>query len=250
MAVREKRRVVLAEDDADRAREMGGILETVGAYEVWITKRRGAVEGLLEQTNALWVILDLNLEDGNAADIVPDLRRRFKKDILIIVLSGFYEEYKEFDLLAKGVDLYLRKPYEPKALLAQMAVLLARLEGKELQETSGLKLAFGGGILDVDRGVYKKGDDRVKVPRVQMQMIRRLASARDDDGWQFVERGELVVELWADDFAEDPEAAVERVRKLRTRMRETLGMEITETRVDYARHLPSIRLSSEVKVVA
>jgi DNA-binding response OmpR family regulator len=246
---RDRKRGVLAEDDVDRAREMQEILETVGGYDVWLTKRRAEVIKLLDDTNARWVILDLNLQDGNAGEIVPDIRDRFGSSVIIVVLSGYYEDYPEYELLAKGADLYLRKPYDPKALLQQMETLLARMEGKEMRRGKGLKLEFGGGLLDVDRGVYTKGRSEVTIPEMQMKLIRRLVAARDEQGWQYVERGELVVHVWGKDYDQDPLVSVERVRRVRSRLRDTLGIEMIESRWEGTRHIPKYRLSGEVKLV-
>jgi DNA-binding response OmpR family regulator len=249
VAGRDYRRVVIAEDEIDRAREMTEILETIGGYDVWVSKRRAEVQGLLDETNAGWLILDLNLEDGNAAELVPGLRSRYGKEVFILVLSGYFEDYPEYDLLAEGADFYLRKPYGPKALLQQMETLRARMEGRELRQDEGIKLKFGGGILDVDRGIYSRGGDEIAIPSVQSKLIRLLASARDEYGWDYVERGEVIMHIWGEDFERDPVASTDRLRKLRTRMRANLGLEITEVRMEGTRHLPSYRLSGDVELV-
>lgn len=249
MAGRDYRRVVIAEDEIDRAREMTEILEVIGGYDVWVTKRRSEVQGLLDETNAGWLILDLNLEDGNAAEIVPALRSQYGTEVFILILSGYFEDYPEYDLLAEGADFYLRKPYGPKALLQQMETLRARMEGRELRQDEGIKLKFDGGVLDLDRGVYTKGGDEIMIPSTQAKLIKLLASSRDEHGWMYVERGEAVMYIWGEDFERDPVASTERLRKLRTRMRGNLGIEITETRMEGTRHLPSYRLSGEVKLV-
>jgi DNA-binding response OmpR family regulator len=243
-------RVVVAEDDIDRAREISEILETIGGYEVWVTKRRADVRDLLDETNAGWLILDLNLEDGNSAEVVPGLRARYGRDVFILILSGYFEDYPEYDLLAEGADFYLRKPYQPKALLQQMETLRARMEGRELRQEESLKLKLGGGVLDLDRGVYTKGKDDVTIPSIQLKLIKLLASARDERGWLYVERGEIIMHVWGDDFEKDPTASTERLRKVRTRMRANLGVEITEVRMEGARHNPSYRLADDVKLVS
>jgi DNA-binding response OmpR family regulator len=113
----------------------------------------------------------------------------------------------------------------------------------------GLRLKFGGGILDLDRGEYTKGRNEITIPSVQLKLLKRLAAAGGEHGWLFVERGELVMHLWGEDFEKEPSASVERLRKVRTRMRETLGVEITEIRMEGARHNPSYRLLDDVKLV-
>jgi DNA-binding response OmpR family regulator len=242
-------RVVVAEDDFDRAREMSEILETIGGYEVWVTKRRADVRDLMDETNAGWLILDLNLEDGNSAEIVPDLRSRYGTEVFILILSGYFEDYPEYDLLAEGADFYLRKPYEPKALLQQMETLRARMEGRELRQDEGIKLSFEGGVLDLDRGVYTQGKDEITLPSIQLKLLKLLASARDEHGWVYVDRGEVIMYVWGEDFERDPTASTERLRKVRTRLRNNLDFEMTEVKIEGARHNPSYRLVEDVKWV-
>jgi DNA-binding response OmpR family regulator len=123
MSLRDYRRIVLAEDEPERALEMSHVLEALGNYEVRTTKYKREVLDLVDHTSAGWLILDLNLEDGNSADLVPLIREEYGEEVIIIVLSGYFEDYPEYSLLSKGVDLYLRKPYSPKAMLMQMESL-------------------------------------------------------------------------------------------------------------------------------
>ena len=249
MAGRDYGRVIVAEDDFDRAREISELLEMIGGYEVWVTKRMMDIRGLLDETNSGWLILDLNLEDGNSTEIVPMLRSRYGTEIFILILSGYFEDYPEYDLLAEGADFYLRKPYEPKALLQQMETLRARMEGKELRKDEGIKLEFNGGTLDLDRGLYVKGKDEITVPGIQLKLVKLLATARDEYGWAYVDRGEAIMYLWGEDFERDPTATTERLRKVRTRLRNSLDFEMTEVKMEGARHNPSYRLVEDVKLV-
>jgi two-component system alkaline phosphatase synthesis response regulator PhoP len=242
-------RVVIAEDELDRAQEMMQLLETIGGYQVWTTKWKAEVMSLLAETNAGWLILDLNLEDGNSAEIVPIIRKTYKKDVFILVLSGYFEDFPEYELLSGGADLYLRKPYRPKALLQQMESLRARMEGRELRQDEGIKLRFEGGILDVDRGIYRKKNKEIAIPAGQAKLIKLLASARDKDGWQYVDRPDVIMYLWGEDFDIDPVTTTERLRKVRARLRSTLGKEIIDIKSEGTGRLPSYKLSSEIEWV-
>jgi len=250
MLGRDYDRVVIAEDKLDRAREMMQLLEAIGGYQVWTTKWKADVLGLLSETNAGWLVLDLNLEDGNSAEIVPIIKKTYGSEVFILVLSGYFEDYPEYDLLAGGADLYLRKPYRPKALLQQMESLRARMEGREMRQEEGIKLMFDGGMLDVERGVYKKGTKEVAIPAGQAKLIQLLASARDHDGWRYVDRPEVIMYMWGEDFDIDPLTTTERLRKVRARLRATLGKEIIDIKSEGTGRLPSYKLSSEIELVA
>ena len=249
MPNRDYDRVVIAEDELDRAQEMMRILETIGGYQVWTTKWKAEVVSLLAETNAGWLILDLNLEDGNSAEIVPVLRKAYGSKVFILILSGYFEDYPEYDLLAGGADLYLRKPYRPKALLQQMESMRARMEGREMRQDEGIKLKFSDGILDVDRGIYKKGTQEITIPAGQSKLIKLLASARDDDGWVYVGRPDVIMYMWGEDFEIDPVTTTERLRKVRARLRATLGQKIIDIKSEGTGRLPSYKLSADIELV-
>lgn len=246
MAKRNYDRIVLAEDDLERASEMRVILEKIGTYHVRVIKRKREVMRLLRESAAGWLILDLNLEDGNASELVPRIREKYGNDVFIIILSGYFEDYPEYDLLSRGADLYLRKPYRPKALLMQMETLRARMEGVELKHDEGLKLGIGDGVLDMERGIYKSGNMETTVTRTQSKLIEVLASARDDDGWTCVNRAQVVRFVWGEDVDADPIAFGQRLRKMRHRMSKSLGVDILEVMRGGKRGGPNYRLSSEV----
>ena len=62
-----------------------------------ITKRCYGVKS----SDTLWnrLILDLNLEDGNSAEIVPVLKKTYGSKVFILILSGYFEDYPEYDLI-------------------------------------------------------------------------------------------------------------------------------------------------------
>jgi DNA-binding response OmpR family regulator len=229
--------------------EMMRILTSIGSYEVSRTKWKEEIRELLSETNAGWLILDLNLEDGNSADLVPVLRKQYGSELFILILSGYFEDYPEYDLLAGGADLYLRKPYRPMALLQQMGTLRGRMEGKELKREACRKLKIGDGILDPEQGIFRKGKTEVRIPKAHAKLIEVLASARDEDGWQYVERRELITHLWGEAFEKNPQAASDRLRTLRYRVKDRLGVDVIDIRLSSNYGSPSYRLSSDVELV-
>jgi DNA-binding winged helix-turn-helix (wHTH) protein len=106
----------------------------------------------------------------------------------------------------------------------------------------GWRSRFGAGDL-------QEGTTEIGVPHVQIKLIRLLASARDDDGWKFVERPEIIMHVWGEDFEVDPITTTERLRKLRNRIRKTLGMEITDSIQSGSKRLPRYRLISDIEII-
>ncbi|MDF1500760.1 MAG: response regulator [Anaerolineales bacterium] len=249
MSLRDYRRIVLAEDEPQRALEMSQVLESLGNYEVRTTKYKREVLDLVDQMSAGWLILDLNLEDGNSAELVPRIREEYGEEVIVIVLSGYFEDYPEHSLLSEGVDLYLRKPYSPKAMLMQMESLRARIEGGGVRKQAGVKLKIGEGVYDVDTRTYKVGKKEVRIAKTPSKMIAVLASARDADGWVFVERGQIAIYLWGEDAASDPNYFTSNTRRLRYELKQIFSEDIIEATGQGRWLVPQYKLSSDVKSI-
>lgn len=226
-------RVILAEDDLEVAHGIRQALEALGGYEVWVTRLRADVMSLLTKTHAMWLVLDLHLEDAYSGDLLPDIRRLWGNNVYVIVLSGFYDRYPEHELLGKGADNFLRKPYAPKALISLISRTRMRLEeGVEIMPHSGLVLEVGDGIVDLGRGVFTEGNgkDEVYLTDLQRELFRVLASARRDEEWAYVDRVNLILQLWAEDYSDDPYSYANRLRQLKSRTTRTLGLDPIEIR--------------------
>jgi DNA-binding response OmpR family regulator len=231
--LRDINRLILAEDDLQVAHGIRQVLEALGGYEVWVTRLRADVLSLLTKTHAMWLVLDLNLEDAYAGDLIPDIRRLWGNGVYVIVLSGYYDKYPEHELLGKGADNFLRKPYAPKALISLISRTRIRLEeGIDLQPHSGLILRISDGVVDLGRGVYRKdgGGDEIYLTDLQRELLLVLASARCEGEWAFLDRGSLILQLWAEDYSDDPFSYSNRLRQLKSRTTRTLGIDPIEIR--------------------
>jgi DNA-binding response OmpR family regulator len=240
-------RVVLAEDEPDRALEMMNLLEKIGSFDVRTTRRKRDLLGLLEETQAGWLLLDLNLEDGNSADLVPEIRNIYGNEVFIIVLSGYFEEYPEYELLAMGVDLYLRKPYSARAMLMQMEKLKERVEGREVVQRTVRKLKIGKGSVDLERGTYDKGDKLVEVPTRPLDLIRILSSSFSDDGWEYVNKINIIGNIWGEEYKNDPELLGQRLRRIRSDAKRFFGIDVIEGDRKYSSS--AFRLSRDVELL-
>lgn len=247
MRERNYSRVVLAEDEPERALEMMNLLEKVGSFDVRTTRRKRDILGLLEETQAGWLLLDLNLEDGNSADLVPDIRNSYGGDVFIIVLSGYFEDYPEYELLARGVDLYLRKPYSARAMLMQMEKLKERVEGRAVIPHPVRRLKVGKGIVDLERGTYSKGKKTVEVPARPLDLIRILSSSFDEGGWEYVNKIGIIGNIWGEEYGTDPELLGQRLRRIRSDAKRFFGMDIIEGDRKYSSS--ALRLSREVELL-
>ena len=230
--MRDLNRIVLVEDYRELAHGLREILETVGGYEVWLAWLRADVIRMLDKTRAAWLVLDLELEDGYAGRVVEDIRRLWGDEVYIVVLSGHYDRYPEHELLGFGADSFLRKPYSPKSLISQIARVRARLEGLEFQAHEGIMLRVGHGVLDLGRGSYQagEGEEEIFLSDSQLKLMRILASARDEKGWLHIDRGALMLNLWAEEYSGHPFVYANRLRQLKARTKSLFGQDPIEIR--------------------
>jgi DNA-binding response OmpR family regulator len=117
-------RILIVEDDQDVARLMAARLASVG-YEV-----RAVVDGALAIKEAQGfrpnlVVLDLMLPAGGGQSVLQRLKlSSHTNTIPVIVVTGVESEESKRQLMKHGVAAYLRKPYEPQALIAKVKELV------------------------------------------------------------------------------------------------------------------------------
>lgn len=93
------------------------------------------------------MLLDLNLPDGDGADVCQRIRELPSSgDVPILVLSGTSAMSTKLLMFALGVDDYVVKPCEPVELLARVRVLLRRRGERRLMRRVGpLRVALATG---------------------------------------------------------------------------------------------------------
>lgn len=224
--MRNKSRVVLAEDDRLLASSLAGFLTTGCGFEVAVTHRKAEVLDLLEQTQAAWLILDLELEDGMSNDLVPEIRWRCGEALFLIVLTGFFHIYPESQLFPAGVDELLRKPYRPEDVYLRMQ----RLDGggRALPGDSGRVLRIDGTQVNLHNGRVIAPDEQGLLPDTCLRLLQCLAE-REGEGWQMVPQVDLLVRLWGQSITDAPSVYGERLRSLVHRVRLLVHPQLIET---------------------
>lgn len=115
---------LIADDDPDILLLLSLTLERDG-YEV-VVARDGlsAYEAALERVPHL-VVLDLMMPGLDGCEVTRRLRAEgATKDVPIVIVTAFAEESQVAKAIEAGADLYVKKPFSPKELLAKTASLL------------------------------------------------------------------------------------------------------------------------------
>ena len=177
------KKIAVVEDEVYTREELCNMLEKAGYSALAVT----AFENAAEQLTALapdLVILDLNLPEISGFQICWDLKQ--KTSIPILVLTSRDQMSDELQALRLGADEYLTKPCRKERLLARIANILKRFEGRS-------NLLEGQGFL-LDRGTYTLyiNNTSVILPRNQGKLLEALLAG----GNQLVTSKQLCRALW------------------------------------------------------
>lgn len=159
------KKIAVVEDEIYMREELCSMLEKAGYETLEITAFENAVEQLISIVPDL-VLLDLNLAGISGFQICRDLKQ--KTSIPILVLTSRDQMQDELHALQLGADDYLTKPCRKERLLARIANLLKRYEGRN-------NLLEGQGFL-LDRGTYTLyiHNTSVVLPKNQGKLLEAL----------------------------------------------------------------------------
>ena len=177
------KKIAVVEDEVYTREELCNMLEKAGYSALEVTVFENAAEQLTALAPDL-VILDLNLPEISGFQICWDLKQ--KTSIPILVLTSRDQMSDELQALRLGADEYLTKPCRKERLLARIANILKRFEGRS-------NLLEGQGFL-LDRGTYTLYIDNTSVilPRNQGKLLEALLAG----GNQLVTSEQLCRALW------------------------------------------------------
>ena len=188
--------VLLVEDDRELRRTLRDALGVEG-YEVHIsgsaTDAHAVLRHTMDSINPIdLLILDLGLPDGDGADLLHSVRRKYKLPVLII--SARHDEDNKVNLLDAGADDYLVKPFSINELLARMSVSL-RHRGTSVIAP---QTVYQSEWLQIDLAkheVNKKGQ-AVHLTPTEFKLLARLVR----QAGQVVTHRQLLVDVWGAEF--------------------------------------------------
>ena len=177
------KRIGVVEDEVYMREELCSMLEKAGYSVLEITAFENAEVQLTAITPDL-VILDLNLPEISGFQICRNLKQ--KTPIPVLVLTSRDQMADELHALRLGADEYLTKPCRKERLLARIANILKRYEGRS-------NLLEGQGFL-LDRGTYTLyiNNTSVVLPKNQGKLMEALLAG----GNNLVTSEQLCRALW------------------------------------------------------
>lgn len=206
------RNILLIEDDPAVANSLIDGLEQANFQVTWQKNGRDGINYARDRHPHL-IILDVRLPDETGFDVCRQLRQ-LKLRQPILMLTARREEADKVLGLEMGADDYVTKPFSLRELLSRIRALLRRAYG-ELATNSGNQLYAADLVIDQDKGVVWRGDDRIDLTPIELRLLAYLARHPG----QALSRGQILNAVWGTTTDIDNERTVNvHIRRLREKV--------------------------------
>ena len=157
--------IAIVEDEKMAAQELSSMLEKEG-YQVHLVEDFSRVTETVLELRPDLLLLDINLPEKSGFQICREIKN--KSSIPVVVVTSRDQLPDELHALELGADEFLTKPYRKERLLARVANVLRRYEGRS-------NMLEGPGFL-LDRGTYTLYVDgsSVLLPKNQGKILEAL----------------------------------------------------------------------------
>jgi len=208
-------RILIIEDEVILNKMLSEGLKEQGYHsDVVETLKDG--EYYLDIRNYDLVLIDSMLPDGNAIDIIGDIKSNSPKTV-VIVLSSKDDNKSEIEALKAGADDYIRKPFDFDVLVARIEARL-RFGGSNIIEIEDLMINYEEEIV-----TYKEMEINIKGK--VFEVLAHLARHRD----QIVSKEQLLDAIWEEPELVTPNVIEVAINQIRRTMDRPLGITTIET---------------------
>nr|WP_320191431.1 response regulator [uncultured Desulfobacter sp.] len=151
----QRRRILIVEDDRRLSELIQDYLQQQG-YQV-TGEHRGdrAAQRILYEKPVL-VVLDLTLPGKDGLDVLRQIRAEYSG--LILILTAREDDMDQVAGLEMGADDYVKKPVEPRVLLARIRALLRRTrisDSKQPEQSDEFPDDLNFGSLSINRQAHR-----------------------------------------------------------------------------------------------
>jgi two-component system OmpR family response regulator len=197
-------RILIIEDEVTLNKTLAEGLKEFG-YQSDVVETLKDGEYYLDIRNYDLILMDWMLPDGNSVDIIPEIKSKTPKTV-VVVLSARDDNESEIEALRCGADDYIRKPFD-------FDVLLARIEAR---------LRFGGSnIIEIDDLIINPEEEKIiyKEKEIELkgkpfEVLTHLARHRD----QIVSKEQLLDAIWEEPELVTPNVIEVAINQIRQKM--------------------------------
>lgn len=161
------------------------------------------------------IILDINLPGADGLSICNKLRRAgFETPIIMLTARG--EDSDRIHGLEIGADDYLKKPFNPRELVARIRAILRRtdLAGKSLSQAGIRSYGFSGYLLDLRKQALFKDGGLIHLSSGEFVLLQLLVL----EVGKVLSRDQLVARMTSREYQPDQRAIDMLVSRLRKKI--------------------------------
>jgi len=185
--------ILVVEDDAEIRQFLQSSLHLNGYSATCVSKFQDAIVHL-SKNKPLLTIVDLNLPDGDGADLIANLRKH--SDLPIIVLSAKHSEHEKVRCFNLGADDYISKPFGIQELLARIRVIVNRCNKMVLRDNIYRLKQLE---IDVSNQLVKLDKQPLHLTPIEFKLIFQLAQM---PGKVFTHR-QLLSAVWGSEYVDE-----------------------------------------------
>jgi len=208
-------RILIIEDEVTLNKTLAEGLKEFG-YQSDVVETLKDGEYYLDIRNYDLVLTDWMLPDGNAVDILPDIKAKTPKTV-IVILSARDDNESEIAALRAGADDYIRKPFDFDVLVARLEAGL-RFGGSNIIEIEDLTINP-----EEEKIIYREKE--IELKGKPFEVLTHLARHRD----QIVSKEQLLDAIWEEPELVTPNVIEVAINQIRQKMDKPLGITTIET---------------------
>lgn len=199
--------ILVVEDDEDINRLLCQIVEDNG----YISQPSfSGTEALLYLERQEWdlVLLDLMLPGKSGEELLPVLRER--SDVPIIIISAKGEQFKKVDLLRRGADDYITKPFDNDEVSARIEAHLRRYQRAE----RGAHLSFKDIQLNQEEKNVHVSGEKVSLTALEYKILLLFLKSPK----KVFTKANIFESVWGIDYHGDENVVNVHMSNLRTKL--------------------------------
>ena len=181
------RKILFVEDEAAIFEPFSKALRRNG-FEPVVAETASAALDLAGRIDPDLVLLDLNLPDGDGADVCRTLRK--SSEVPIVMLTARGTEMDRVLGLELGADDYVVKPFSSRELISRIRAVLRRAKGTAAAPEAPVEV--GELMLDPGSRTVELAGAKVDVTRKEFDLLAELMA----HSGQVVTREDLMSRVW------------------------------------------------------
>ena len=210
-------KILIVDDEPEIVASVSDVLSSFGFETINTTDGRTGIRMAMEQSPDL-IILDWMMKDYNGLDFTNDFRQKgYTTPILFLTARGDLPVY-EIEVLRRGADDYMSKPFDPTLLVERVKNLLKRSKAKDGDgvDQDSSKHVYSGGELIIDYDAQQVYINNVSCDLTSNEF--KLVQYLESNAGRVCSSDELLSKVWNYAFSGDVRTVDVTVRRTRKKI--------------------------------